>query len=339
VTKRRAAAARAGSTRILEARALRTDPPPAGYPIGLHAFAKVNLSLQVGGLRADGYHDVNTVLQTIDLADTLYVRPRASGFRIRVRRSGPARTLGAPVSPGSANLVIRAARAAQAALGRTEGAEFFLVKRIPAGAGLGGGSSNAAATLRALARLWTTSLSVRQRESISAILGSDCAFFVRGGRARATGRGEILRRLDVPAPAPRILLALHRRGVSTREAYRWLDEARAGRLRRFMGRFDLTPQKRNPRIDSRSARSLVGGPERANDFEEVVSSQRREIVVSKQLLREWGGRKPRLSGSGSAVFAELPDRVLPANVVTRRRLLPFTVVLARFTRVGSLWCR
>lgn len=333
-------ARRGAAPEILDARALRAGASPPGFPIGVHAFAKVNLELHVGARRDDGFHDVDTLLQTIDFADTLYARPRASGFRVRIVRAGPARRLGPPVRGGAANLVGRAARAAQAALGERSGAEILLVKRVPAGAGLGGGSSDAAAALRAVARLWGRRLDVAARERIAATLGSDCAFFVRGGRSRATGRGEKLRRLHVPSRPSRVLVALHEEGIVTAEAYRWLDEARATGSRRFRGQNYLTGRWGAHRIDTRSARTAFTKKARAvNDFEEVVSSQRREIVVSKQLLREWGGRRPRLSGSGSAVFAELPDRVPAANVVTRRRYLPFTVVLARFTRVGSLWCR
>ena len=322
---------------MVEARRLLAEPAPAGFPLGLHAFCKLNLGLAVGPRRPDGFHEVATVFQTIDLADTLYARPRARGLRLRVVRRGPARGRGLAVGAGGSNLVARAARRLRAAAGERGGAEIVLVKRVPAGSGLGGGSSDAAAALRLLARLWGAPVRTEGLRRLAGGLGSDCAFFVAGGRARATGRGERLSRLQVPGPR-RVLVALPATGVPTARAYRLLDEARGAAARSK----DLTPSARARKISPRwthptmslGARSLL-----RNDFEEVIASHYPGIRAATSLLCELGVGSPRLSGSGSAVFLEVPPGMTAPGAVTRQRQRSLALVLARFTRVGSLWCR
>jgi 4-diphosphocytidyl-2-C-methyl-D-erythritol kinase len=328
------------------ARDFLAEPAPRGFSVGLHAFCKVNLGLGVGRRRPDGYHEVDTVFQTIDLADTLYARERPAGLRLRVVRRGPARGAGLAVSGGSANLVLRAARLLQRAAGERRGAEIVLVKRVPAGSGLGGGSSDAAATLRLLRRLWGIALTPAAERRLARELGSDCPFFLSGGRARATGRGERLRRLGV-ARLERVILALPRTGVSTAAAYRLLDRSRSARRggpRPLASRDakDLTPVG-PPRIiiAHLPVSPPVGGASfmLRNDFEEVVARHYPVVHAARVWLEELSVGIPRMSGSGSAVFVVLPPGAKPGGVVTRLRRRSFEVVLARFTRVGSLWCR
>lgn len=151
------------------------------------AYAKINLSLEVLGLRPDGYHEVRTVLQTIGLADRLHF---ASAPALQFECSDPQ-------LEGEDNLVWKAAESLRAATGCGRGANMRLEKRVPIGMGLGGGSSDAAATLAALNGLWGLALGDQQLRSIAAVLGSDVPFFLGNGTALGEGRGEIA--VDLPS--------------------------------------------------------------------------------------------------------------------------------------------
>ena len=148
------------------------------------APAKLNLMLHVVGRRPDGYHELQTVFQLIDLCDRLDIRERDDG--VITRPDGPARV------PEEADLTVRAARALQQATGSRAGAEIRIHKRIPLGGGLGGGSSDAATVLVALNHLWRTGLSVAQITAIGARLGADVPVFVAGRSSWAEGVGEKL---------------------------------------------------------------------------------------------------------------------------------------------------
>ena len=307
------------------------EPAPPGYEIGLHAFAKLNLGLRVGRRRADGYHDVDSVFQTVDFADSLYGRPEKRGLRLKVVRRGPSRRAGFAVSAGPANLVRRAARLLRERYGVKQGASLVLVKRVPAGGGLGGGSSDGAAAIRLLARLWGLADAWKNGERLAAELGADGAFLWRGGRARARGRGERLRSLPIPH-LERVAIVLPRRGVATSRAYAWLDEFRDAKR--------LTPTKRVHTISALRAAGVRSGIAHGeNDLEEVVKRHYPEVDAARQMLIDLGLGSVRMTGSGSAVFGVLPRGRDPLGAVTRLRRSPFDVVMARFTRFGSLWCR
>ena len=156
----------------------------------IQAYAKLNLTLEVLGRREDGYHQVRTILQTIDLADLLEVSPARS---LRVECDD--RSL-----QGEANLVWQAARALAEAVDHPPGAHIYIQKRIPVGMGLGGGSSDAAAALVSLNQLWGLGLSIPELSQVAAGLGSDVAFFLNGGTALGEGRGEIIEPLN-PLPS------------------------------------------------------------------------------------------------------------------------------------------
>lgn len=153
------------------------------------APAKLNLGLKILRRRPDGYHDIVSVLQTVDLCDRLVFTPAATGETL-VRADRP------DVPEGPDNLVYRAVEILRRATGARHGVRVDLVKRIPTGAGLGGGSSNAAAALRALDRLWGTRLGPERLAALAAELGSDVPFFLTGGTAVARGRGERIRPVD-----------------------------------------------------------------------------------------------------------------------------------------------
>ena len=153
------------------------------------APAKLNLGLKILRRRPDGYHDIVSVLQTVDLCDRLVFTPAAPGETL-VRADHP------DVPAGPENLVYRAVELLRRATGARHGVRVDLVKRIPTGAGLGGGSSNAAAALRALDRLWGTCLGPERLAALAAELGSDVPFFLTGGTAVVSGRGERIRPVD-----------------------------------------------------------------------------------------------------------------------------------------------
>lgn len=146
------------------------------------AYAKLNLTLEVLAKRPDGFHEIRSVLQTIDIYDSVFIDPAADLVLEE----------GIPGLPAEENLVMRAARLLQKATGATKGARLRLRKRIPVAAGLGGGSSDAAATLRGLNHLWGLGLEATCLEAIAAKLGSDVPFFIRGGTALVQGRGDVL---------------------------------------------------------------------------------------------------------------------------------------------------
>lgn len=150
----------------------------------LTAPAKLNLTLEILGRRKDGYHNIASVMQTVGLQDTLHFAPRAGG-EIVVECDTPELA-----ENPAGNLVWRAARLVQQARSVDAGATIRLDKAIPLAAGLGGGSSDAAATLRGLSRLWDLALSEAELQNLASLLGSDVAFFLRGGTALAEGRGE-----------------------------------------------------------------------------------------------------------------------------------------------------
>lgn len=174
------------------------------------APAKINRELRLGGRRSDGYQEILSRVVSIDLADSLSVE-RGAGFLELA-------TEGIAVPEGDSNLVVRAARLLAERLGRSPDVRIRLVKRIPVGAGLGGGSSDAARTLALLARLWEADFPRDELAAIGAILGSDVPFFLTGGEADVEGRGELVTPL-ADSPPVELLLAVPPFGISTGEAY------------------------------------------------------------------------------------------------------------------------
>lgn len=187
--------------------------------IRAEAFAKTNLALRVLGKRADGFHEIDTIFQTIDLTDAL--EAEATDGALTLACSDPA------VPSGPENLVHRAASVLRNAFGVRRGARIRLEKRIPAGGGLGGGSSDAAVALVLLARLWEIAPSAADFSELGAALGSDVPFFFLGGTARGTGRGEVVEAIDEP-PDRRLILVVPPFPIATREVYsRWRPGAKS----------------------------------------------------------------------------------------------------------------
>lgn len=250
------------------------------------APAKVNLALRIGGRRQDGFHDLETLFQAIDLADEVVVERAGSGVELVV--------LGADLGPVEENLAYRAA-AAYADVAGVDGWRIRLSKEVPAGAGLGGGSSDAAAVLACCAAL-TDDADRERLGALGAALGSDVPFFLgESPLALATGRGEILTPLD-PLPIRPLVVCTPPVHTSTAEAYARLA---ASREREGGGR-----SRQGLRAPTGWADVVQGA---VNDFELQASEGSDEIAACLGALRSEGAAMVLLSGSGSASFGLFRD--------------------------------
>ena len=281
--------------------------------VRVEAFAKLNLGLAVGPRRADGFHELATIFQSVTLRDTLEARPRASGFTLRVRhenvaiRGGSARARGVPAGRG--NLVLKAARLASRALGLEGGAAFTLIKRIPARAGLGGGSADAAATIAALVRLNDLRVSSAAKMEIAAALGSDVPFALMGGTALGLGRGERLARLALARPF-RAVIAVPKWRVSTANAYRSIDRHKYG-LTSWPTKLKFANGLGRNGVNAR--RALLLG----NTFEEVLGVRRSDFDSLCARLQDVGALAVRMTGSGSAAFGILGPGISTKEIAGR----------------------
>jgi len=246
----------------------------------LSAPAKVNLFLHVVGRRADGYHSLQSVFVLIDWADTLHIERRTDAT---LRRHD----LAAPLPDD--DLCLRAARALQQASGTTLGADVHIHKRVPAGAGLGGGSSDAATTLLALNHLWNLHWPLDRLASLALTLGADVPFFVHGRCAFVQGIGEQITPIDLP----RLWLAVVKPGASLATATIFGSPG----LERATPAVILADFLADTQL-SDCAKEGFG----RNDLQAVAQTQSAEVGQAAQWLQARFGNS-RMSGSGSAVFA------------------------------------
>jgi 4-diphosphocytidyl-2-C-methyl-D-erythritol kinase len=277
------------------------------------AFAKINLGLRVLGRRPDGYHELESVLVPLELHDLLRGRTaRRDSFRC----SDP--TL--PADGGNLVLMARDAwrvSAARAGLpGAVQAVELELEKRIPAGAGLGGGSSDAAACLRLLDQLFPPGLGVEELRRLALTVGSDVPFFVQLDWAHVTGRGEILTPIP-PFFRDAVVVAWPGLHVSTAWAYSRLSASlkKQGSCATFKGSQAFVAE----------VGAAAGWP--GNDFEPVVFASHPTLADLKRFLLAAGARYAAMSGSGSAVFG-LFDSAQSASCVTQQlsSRYPFAVL-------------
>jgi 4-diphosphocytidyl-2-C-methyl-D-erythritol kinase len=254
--------------------------------VTLPALAKINLFLRVLARNEDGYHDLETLLCLVSLADTIRAeRRQGHGVTIDV--------LGAEVGPPEKNLAVQAAGQVLEATGNPFAIHLTLTKRIPARAGLGGGSSDAAAALHAANRLAGNAVPRHELLQFAAHLGSDIPFFFTGAPlALAWGRGERLLRLPPLPPSPALLLT-PQIPVATAEAYGWIDAARLSSGRRGAVALDLDALSRWGDI----------GRMAGNDFESPVFGRHPEIRQAFEALVITRPLVCRMSGSGSTLFA------------------------------------
>ena len=259
----------------------------SGEPARQLAYAKVNLFLRVLAREADGFHGLETLFCLLDLADELdATRTETPGVRIAVEG-------GIDSGPAADNLAVRAAHAVLDATGRPFGVELRLRKRIPSQAGLGGGSSDAAAALTAVNTLANNAVPRHELLQFAARLGSDVPFFLSGAPlALAWGHGERLLRLP-PLPAAPALLVTPPAPVRTADAYGWLDQARQGQARRGAVALDL---------DALRTWGDVGRMA-GNDFESPVFSHVPAVRSAFDALVLTRPLVCRMSGSGSTLFA------------------------------------
>lgn len=271
------------------------------------SFAKVNLHLEVLRRRTDGFHELRTIFQTVDLADEIELDPlRSGGARVKLEIHGAA------LPADESNLAWRAADRFLALWGREgEGVRIRLRKRIPIGGGLGGGSSNAATVLLGLCALLQRNPGGSALAELGAELGSDVPFFLHGGTGLGTGRGEKIEPLPDPAaPALELWLAVPAVEVSTKEVFaaHRVDSAPGGRAEAAGGRPGDSGSLPRQELASLPPgwRSLLGWNELAPTCLELYPAVR--DVYNR--LSESGAQAVRLSGSGSTIFVWFADRRL-----------------------------
>lgn len=259
------------------------------------AYAKINLGLDVLGKRADGYHEVCMVMQSVSLADTVTLEPH-NGLLVET---------GCDALPGDAsNLAYKAAMLMAERFNKKPDVKITLTKRIFMAAGLAGGSSDAAAVLRGLNRLWQLGLGASELESLAAELGSDVPFCICGGTALAEGRGEIL----TPLPEPEetvIVLAKPQIAVSTAWVYK---------------EFDALTAPQHPGVQLLAAELKKGSAKlplagMGNALEGVTCAKYPVVTEIKNKLLAAGADYALMSGSGPTVFAIAPDKNAAQKII------------------------
>lgn len=271
------------------------------------AYAKINLVLNIGDLRPDGYHDIQTIMQSLELHDDVTVE-QTGGTGITVTASVDT------IPTDESNLAVKAVKAFAAKTGvPADGLSIHIEKRIPVAAGLGGGSSDAAATLRALNVLYETNLSVDELAEIGIEVGSDVPFCVHGGCAYVEGKGDMVVS-TTPMPQCIIVIGKPDLAISTEKMYQRFDQAELPQ------RADHTPEiMLGLRWENLKAVAESVG----NAFEQVLMKNERNTVdMMKEVMNQFGTLGTAMTGSGPAVFGifdnELYARV--ASETLRQRL-------------------
>jgi len=250
----------------------------------LNAYAKVNLTLDVGQARPDGYHEIESVMHTIALHDSITLREAGAGTEVIV-------TDGGNVPTDHRNLVARAAQMLREMFGVTRPLQIELSKRIPVAAGLGGGSSNAAVTLLGLAQMWKLRLDGREMLALATNLGADVPFFLEGGGAVARGKGERITYLP-SLPTTWLVLARPRAEVSTAWAYRQLGASGVGARPNTAAMIEAVKRE-----DVREVGRLLH-----NVFEEVIASHHPLVRDLKARILRGEAYGASMSGTGPTVF-------------------------------------
>ena len=267
------------------------------------APAKLNLALLVGPVRPDGFHEIASLMLPVTLADLVTVE----------RTPGAGLDVVCDVAPGADNLAARLVRELEERLDRSFEVRVTIEKRVPPGGGLGGGSSDAAATLLALERLFSLDLSLRVRYEVASAVGSDVPFFLWPGPQLAMGRGQVLKPVELPAL--HLVIAIPDLGLSTAAVYRWRDEDAEETVKGFV------PRVRELSSAVRSVESLAGVAALvANDLEPSVVARRPKVGELIDQLRGAGALAAAMTGSGAAVFGVFAGEA--AALAARRALAP-----------------
>ena len=267
--------------------------------LSVRACAKINLALDILFKRADGYHEVEMVMQSISLADTVVLREREQGIVITANVPDLARD--------ASNLAYRAAAQLCDSLRINKGVAIHLDKRIPLAAGLAGGSSNAAAVLTGLNKLWQLQLSQHDLMTIGAALGSDVPFCLAGGTMRAYGRGELLAPLS-PMPHCYVVLAKPPAQVSTAWVY--------GNYRCDEGRSRPDIKTMTAYLAAADLRGVAACM--SNVLESVTIPAYPEVARIKQMMSDYGAAA-LMSGSGPTVFGLVPERAQADELAEKLR--------------------
>jgi 4-diphosphocytidyl-2-C-methyl-D-erythritol kinase len=263
--------------------------------VRIPACAKINLRLEVLGKRADGYHELRTIFQTISLRDTLRLRAsRRPGISLEVR--GNENLSGEPMEK---NLVYRAVETLRRELKVRSGVEISLDKKIPAGRGLGGGSSDAAGALVGYLRLTGKRLPPAELLQIAASLGADVPFFLYGGTALGIARGEEIYPLPDAPPFTLLVVSPNDVHVPTPDAYRWLHAPSLASLTKAAAAHKL--------MEFCALCWSAQGTVLSNDFEKAVFQRYPRLAKIKRVLLHGGASEALLAGSGSAVFGVFPS--------------------------------
>jgi 4-diphosphocytidyl-2-C-methyl-D-erythritol kinase len=277
--------------------------------IRIPAFAKINLRLDILGKRPDKYHELRTIFQTISLHDELRLRTsKASSITLTVQGNHSL-----SLEPVSKNLVYAAVDALRRELRIRSGVEIDLRKSIPAGRGLGGGSSDAAAALRGYLRLTRRAIPSARLMEIAACLGADVPFFLFGGRALGIGRGDEIYPLPDIAKLTLLVVSPSDIHVPTPDAYRWLQAPALTKNRSASKLWEFCAL-------CWSLPATAGAQEicLSNDFERPVFQRHPRLAQIKRVLLQRGATEASLAGSGSAVFG-----VFPSPAMARRAAVGF----------------
>lgn len=292
-----------------------TKASPPSSELTILAPAKVNLILRILDRRSDGYHNLWSVMQTVALEDEMHIRLRPGHEDIRLRCNV------SELATDRTNLVHRAASAVLARAGQSSGIDVDLRKRIPMGAGLGGGSSDAAATIIGLNQLLQLNWSMTQMTEVGQLLGSDVPFFLYGPTAIVSGRGETVRPMGIEGTRWAVLVNPGF-GVETKWAYNELASTRGGV--RPLGRLhqEIDHQQRLTWSELSAAAE--------NDFESPVFAAHEVLREIKQTLLDQGADIALLSGSGATVFGlfanEAEARRAEAHFLRDNRLKVYVVL-------------
>ena len=265
------------------------------------AYAKVNLHLEITGRRPDGYHEIDTVMQTVSLSDTVTVevtKDEKGEMLLSCTR--------ADIPTDESNIACKVARAFLLAIGKEKDSlRIHIEKVIPVAAGLGGGSADGAAVLRALNRLYGYPLTKEALCNLATPLGADIPFCIMGGCRRATGIGEIFSSATSLREDTILVIAMGKMGSNTARAY---------------GKIDEQSEKKSLISSEKMLKSLEMGADAVaaalyNRFEEVILPENADASAIRRTLRIAGAKGSLMSGSGASVFGIFDDREKAANAV------------------------
>lgn len=312
------------------------------------ARAKINWTLDITGVRADGYHLMDMLMSSVELCDTLWLekadaltlaveKPQAEGcskqqnarnLSEKPQRPEADQATALPVPLDERNLVIKAAKALQGETGYAGGASMRLVKRIPVGAGMGGGSADAAAALVGLNELWGLGLPKDRLLSIGLAIGADVPFLVTGGFARVQGIGDILLPLPVPRPSP-LVVVQPCEGLSTPEIFHAFDATYDGGI--------VRPQADMAAKALQTSNMVLLASSASNVMEPVSVAKRPQIGEAICMLEQYGAAKAMMTGSGSAVFGVFADKTQATEACERLSRQYEHIWLTQTAQEGITW--